>query len=72
MGLVSVNVLAEPVTVTVDVVVSGPFKVTVNVVSACAGLEQPAHVPHVIENIPALNAETKTQGPKGVSEDTTE
>ena len=72
MGLVSVNVLAELVTVTVEVVRSGPFKVTVNVVSACAGLEQPAHVPHVTEGLPALNAETKSQSPKWVSEDTTE
>ncbi|KIK01814.1 hypothetical protein K443DRAFT_6605 [Laccaria amethystina LaAM-08-1] len=45
-GLVSVNVLAEPIAATVDVAGSGPFKVTVNVVSASAGLEQPAHVPH--------------------------
>lgn len=67
MGLVCVNVHTEPVTVTVDVVGSGPFKVTVNVVSVCAGLEQPAHVPHVTEGIPALNAETKSQGPEWVS-----
>ena len=72
MGLVSVNVLAEPVLVTVDVVGSKPFKVTVNVVSVCAGLEQPAYVPHVTEGIPALNAETESQGPMSVSEDTTE
>ena len=72
MELVSVNVLAESVTVMVDVVGSRPFKVTVNVVSVCAGLEQPAHVPHVIEGIPALNAETESQGPRWVSEDTTE
>ena len=72
MRLVSVNVLSEPVTITVDVVGSRPFKVTVNVVSVCAGLEQPAHVPHVTEGIPALNAETESQGPKWVSEATTE
>ena len=71
MGLVSVNVLAEPVTVTVDVVGSRPFEVTVNVVSICAGLEQAAHVPHVTEGIPALNAETESQGPRWVSGDTT-
>ena len=70
MGLVSVNVLAEPVTAAVGVVGSGP-KVTVNAVSACAGLEQRAHVPHVTEGIRALDAEMKSQGPKWVSEDTT-
>lgn len=57
MGLVCVN--------TVDVVGCGPLK-------ACAGLEQPAHVPHVTEGIPAMKAETKSQGPKWVSEDTAE